>query len=46
MPAAGAVQVTTVAFVCLQVEGGNLPVASPLLFAKRSALRSAFDDAL
>src|SRR5215475_8543440 len=37
MPDAGAVQVTTVALVCLQVEGGSLPVASPLLLARMSA---------
>src|SRR6185312_638845 len=37
MPAAGAVQVTSVALVCLQVEGGSLPVASPLLLARTSA---------
>src|SRR5215467_7931416 len=37
MPAAGAVQVTTVALVCLQVEGGSWPVASPLLLARTTA---------
>src|ERR1700760_372777 len=38
MPDAGAVQVTCVAVSCLQVEGGSLPVASPLLFVKASAV--------
>src|ERR1700760_1052857 len=37
MPAAGAVQVTSVCLVLLQVEGGSLPVASPLLLARMSA---------
>src|SRR5258705_485475 len=41
MPAAGAVQVTWVELSCLQEEGGSLPVASPLLFARRSAVISA-----
>src|SRR5436309_2909984 len=40
MPAAGAVQVTWAGLSCLQVEGGSLPVASPLLFARASALIS------
>src|SRR5258705_9525686 len=41
MPAAGAVQVTWVELSCLQEEGGSLPVASPLLFARTSAVISA-----
>src|SRR6201994_548424 len=40
MPAAGAVQVTSVCLVLLQVEGGSLPVASPLLLARMSAVIS------
>src|SRR5690349_15179992 len=38
MPAAGAVQVTCVELSCLQVEGGSLPVASPLLLVRASAV--------
>ena len=41
MPGAGAVQVTCVELSCLQVEGGSLPVASPLLFVRMSAVISA-----
>src|SRR6476659_11202582 len=41
MPAAGAVQVTCVELSCLQVEGGSLPVASPLLLVRASAVISA-----
>src|SRR6201989_147249 len=41
MPAAGAVQVTCVELSCLQVEGGSLPVASPLLLVSASAVISA-----
>jgi hypothetical protein len=46
MPAAGAVQVTIVALVCLQVEGGSLPVASPLLLARASAAISGLSVGL
>src|SRR6266513_2887689 len=41
MPEAGAVQVTCVELSCLQVEGGNLPVASQLLLVRVSAVISA-----
>src|SRR5204862_183324 len=41
MPEAGAVQVTCVELFCLQVEGGSLPVASPLLLVRASAVISA-----
>src|SRR5437773_8117058 len=41
MPGAGAVQVTCVELSCLQVEGGSLPVASPLLLVSASAVISA-----
>src|SRR6266487_1029115 len=41
MPAAGAVQVTLARLSCLQLEGGSLPVASALLFARMSAFISA-----
>src|SRR6478672_12144122 len=37
MPAAGALEVKSVPLVCLQVEGGSLPMASPLLLARMSA---------
>ena len=41
MPAAGAVQVMCVELSCLQDEGGSLPVASPLLLVRASAVISA-----
>src|SRR5689334_18272420 len=41
MPVAGAVQVTWVGVSCLQAEAGSRPVASLLLFARRSAFISA-----
>src|SRR6266487_3875926 len=41
MPAAGAVQVTLAGLSCLQDEGGSLPVASALWFARMSAFISA-----
>src|SRR2546421_3276816 len=41
MPAAGAVQVSLAGLSCLQLEGGSLPVASALLFARMSAFISA-----
>src|SRR5690348_9138628 len=41
IPPYGAVQVTTAGTPCLQVEGGSLPLASGLLFARMSAAISA-----
>src|SRR5258708_3981643 len=41
MPTNGAVQVTIVEPSCLQVEGGSLPVASPLLLVTMTAFISA-----
>src|SRR6266852_2865180 len=41
MPVTGAVQVTLAGLSCLQVEGGSLPVASALSFARMSAFISA-----
>src|ERR1700733_14728350 len=41
MPVAGAVQVTWVGVSCLQADGGSMPPASLLLFARMTAFISA-----
>src|SRR3954466_7347631 len=46
MPPGGAVQVTWVGVFCLQAEGGSRPVASLLLFARRTAFISALGAGL
>src|SRR3954447_9465477 len=46
MPPVGAVQVTWVGVVCLQAEGGSIPVASLLLFARMTAFISALGTGL
>ena len=46
MPVAGAVQVTWVAVSCLQADGGSMPPASLLLFARMTAFISALGTGL